>query len=388
MDYRLHKEAVSHIDSELNIIVKSNYFDLSKHNFRMISEQIGLDHESNKISFAHKGQQVFSIGADIKANICRNRSLPEMNLELTLCKPYERNTWIFYSVLLLMFVALWVSYQLTNRLESTLIKMISKFLEKAGLNVSQNSSLYQLFHELKKTNNSSKLYQNEAADLLAATAVNNKNMHVIHEMSAEIGVLEDFLKKASRSDHLKSHLSIAGQAIERLKLKRKCLLQDRIEAKQQFLLEKSTTIDLFIDDLRSMCDSLVNRSSKQIEIHYEITPSMQALPYSRIELTSILTGLVKNSIEAIRDKGTIIISIEVDGDHITFNVNDDGPGLSEKDLSIVSKYTKTSSKGDCSGGGLFFISHLVKSYLGKFKISSIPGEFTGVKISLPVNTAN
>ena len=104
-------------------------------------------------------------------------------------------------------------------------------------------------------------------------------------------------------------------------------------------------------------------------------------------LADVFDNILKNGIEAIKrkkDTGTILISAECEHEWVVIKFQDDGEGISKKDIRNVFKplYT-TKSRVTNWGLGLPFAMKIVKIHMGHIYMESIPGEGTTVNILLP-----
>ena len=84
---------------------------------------------------------------------------------------------------------------------------------------------------------------------------------------------------------------------------------------------------------------------------------------------SIFNNLVANAVEAIEDKGFVIIKLYKRNQHIFFEVIDDGPGITQKYKKLVfkpgftSKYDQAGTPS--TGIGLSYINEMVTELGGE-----------------------
>lgn len=109
---------------------------------------------------------------------------------------------------------------------------------------------------------------------------------------------------------------------------------------------------------------------------------------STVHVKKCLMNLIINAVEAIEDKGTITISTEnrhIDessenphhlkaGDYVILRVNDDGPGISKKDLDHIFEpfYTKKIMGRSGTGLGLTVVWNTMEDHGGKVILDSGP----------------
>ncbi len=126
---------------------------------------------------------------------------------------------------------------------------------------------------------------------------------------------------------------------------------------------------------------------KQIKLSIHIDENIPSVPCDRDTIKQMLINLIKNSIEAIKDKnGKIEISLSTYykdyEDYVIINVKDNGIGI-PKELSskIFEPYFSTKEQG--TGLGLSIVYKIVKAHNGFIEIDSEENKGTSVKIYLP-----
>jgi len=93
-------------------------------------------------------------------------------------------------------------------------------------------------------------------------------------------------------------------------------------------------------------------------------------------------NLIKNSIEAMPQGGTVLLNLSFDGDYVILQVIDTGVGMSEQELGRVFN-PFYSTKEDGSGLGLAMIKKIVEEHGGKVELTSTFGQGTTVSLFLP-----
>ncbi|WHY00990.1 sensor histidine kinase [Neobacillus sp. DY30] len=90
--------------------------------------------------------------------------------------------------------------------------------------------------------------------------------------------------------------------------------------------------------------------------------------YHIYTILSIVNNLVANAVEAIIEKGTIHIEVGFLHNSVQFQIEDDGPGITDKNRELIFKpgfTTKFDGMGYPSTGiGLTFVEHMVKKLNG------------------------
>ena len=99
------------------------------------------------------------------------------------------------------------------------------------------------------------------------------------------------------------------------------------------------------------------------------------------KLEAVFSNLLTNSIQAIEDKGEIVIRLEEKGDSIQFEIEDTGIGIAE---SVIPKIFEPlfTTKNNGTGLGLAICKTIIEQHGGSISVKSNPTTFT---IELPKN---
>ena len=104
---------------------------------------------------------------------------------------------------------------------------------------------------------------------------------------------------------------------------------------------------------------------------------------NRDRLVQLLLNVVKNSLQAMPDGGTVRITAEIDGRQAIVKVNDSGHGISEEEMTrIYEPFFTTRARG--TGLGLPLCRKIVEEHGGKITVQSVVGEGTSVSIAFPI----
>ncbi|MGM0831141.1 MAG: ATP-binding protein [Bacillota bacterium] len=127
---------------------------------------------------------------------------------------------------------------------------------------------------------------------------------------------------------------------------------------------------------------------KDILFHYHIKGNHPR--YHIYTILSIINNLVANAVEAIIEMGTIEIEVSFQENSVHFRIEDDGPGIPERNRDLIFKpgfTSKFDSMGNPSTGiGLTFLEDMVKKFNGKITFKSGSNNIgTVFIISLPVD---
>lgn len=117
-----------------------------------------------------------------------------------------------------------------------------------------------------------------------------------------------------------------------------------------------------------------------IQVHREYGHGFPPLLMQRGHLSEILVNLLKNTREALVEKGNVFVTADCQRDHsIEISVRDDGPGIApDKIERIFEAYYTTKERG--TGLGLAIVKHNVELYGGNVRVESELGK--GAKFTL------
>lgn len=123
----------------------------------------------------------------------------------------------------------------------------------------------------------------------------------------------------------------------------------------------------------------------EITITYDICNESCTIKADKKQIIRIISNLLNNSIQAISNykAGVIHIVLNRDNQNVLLNIEDNGCGIPEDQLSHVFRpYFTTRSNG--TGLGLVIVKGLIKAMEGTIRIESVVGKGTTVYISLPL----
>jgi PAS domain S-box-containing protein len=115
----------------------------------------------------------------------------------------------------------------------------------------------------------------------------------------------------------------------------------------------------------------------------ELAASLPALDYDERYIKQALLNLIKNSLAAMPEGGTLTIRTEAAGNEVRILIADTGMGIPEENLpKIFEPYFTTKETG--SGLGLTLVFKIIKEHRGEISVKSKEGEGTSFMIILPV----
>ncbi|EMO89110.1 GHKL domain protein [Leptospira noguchii str. 2001034031] len=131
--------------------------------------------------------------------------------------------------------------------------------------------------------------------------------------------------------------------------------------------------------------------NNQIKYGIEVIKNFQEIPLvicNPDELNQVWTNLIQNSIQALKGKGKIEISVFPWNGYVVVEIEDNGPGIPIKIQDRVwDPFFTTKDQGEGTGLGLGIVKGIVEKHKGKITLNSNPGK-TVFRVELPINPEN
>lgn len=144
-------------------------------------------------------------------------------------------------------------------------------------------------------------------------------------------------------------------------------------------------------DLREVVEGAIRLI--QGDIPREVKVSLQVphgivVRVDKAHLVQALINLILNGIQAMEQKGTLVITgrIALDGEHVFLEVQDTGTGISPEVLPrIFDPFFTTKEVGQGTGLGLAITYGIVERHQGHIRVESEPGKGTNFIVQLPLD---
>jgi signal transduction histidine kinase len=121
-------------------------------------------------------------------------------------------------------------------------------------------------------------------------------------------------------------------------------------------------------------------------IKYNPEKDMIIAQLDKIQLTRIITNLIKNSIQALKEKEnpTIEITVFKENNNVIITVSDNGKGIENEHKSHVFE-PKFTTKSSGMGLGLAMVKNIIEAYKGTITFTSELNKRTVFTVTLPLN---
>jgi len=222
--------------------------------------------------------------------------------------------------------------------------------------------------------------EKEKLELLGEMA--SKLSHEIKNPLHAIRGFSELLKSKYKSDQeefLYSHWIITN--IERI---------DRI-IKDSLQFTKNARPNLAPCNVNTVLEKAIQYSSipEYLELVKSFEPKLPEGMFDARLLESAFINLLTNAVQAIKDKGKIIVSTNFDEFDILIGIEDTGCGIPEENLEkIFQPFFTTKQEGASSGLGLSIVKNIVDKHGGKILVSSCLNKGTKFEIRLPLKSSN
>ncbi|MCF8038651.1 MAG: DUF3365 domain-containing protein [Desulfohalobiaceae bacterium] len=205
-----------------------------------------------------------------------------------------------------------------------------------------------------------------------------------HEINNPLGTIQCYvnLLKAELNDekHQEDLEVIARQTGRAQSIVRELLDFARPRSPEKMKCDLNRQIHKFLDFFQLQTEKNEIRLETDLQ---ENLPSFAADPGA---LEQILSNLVLNGLDAVKDRGWIKISTKYDQERseIFLKIQDSGPGITEKNLDrIFDPFFTTKEVGRGTGLGLAVVYGLVEEMGGRIEVDNAPGARFTITFSVP-----
>lgn len=200
-----------------------------------------------------------------------------------------------------------------------------------------------------------------------------------HEIKNPLAVCKGYLDMLDVNDSKKvnKYIPIIKQEINRSLN----IMSDFLEYSKIRIEKEIIDINVLLDDVYDSFKLLNKARNIKIEYNEQEKEIYINGDYSRLK--QVLLNLLKNSSEAIENKGIIIIDREIMNNKCVISIEDNGIGMTEETLSQITKLFYTTKK-EGSGIGVSLSNEIIKAHNGNLIYTSTINKGTIAKIELPL----
>jgi len=177
----------------------------------------------------------------------------------------------------------------------------------------------------------------------------------------------------------KNDLENIAQAVDRgIKITNRM----HIFARHEKITKKPIDLRDFFKTLDPVFGSMTRKKSPSISLKIDVDPLAGILVTDEVTIEEIIYNLIKNSVDAVDEKGAIQIKVfRPDSGHVRIDISDDGCGIPDENKPrIFDPFFTTKDPQQATGLGLYIVYQLVKMLEASIEIDSRIGRGTTVKI--------
>ncbi|MBD3180607.1 MAG: GHKL domain-containing protein [Candidatus Latescibacteria bacterium] len=205
---------------------------------------------------------------------------------------------------------------------------------------------------------------------------------VLHEIKNPLVSIGGFARSLLRSEELsgKDRESVEVIANESLRLEK--YLKSLQSSVSEVKLEEENINNVLKDTFQMLKGEMKER---KINLVKNLDPDLSLVRIDEVKMHEVMMNIIKNSIEAVDEGGTIEVKSWNDGNKVFVQVRDDGEGIqSDRMNRIFSPFYTTKDHG--SGLGLAFAHRIIKDHGGNITVSSASGK--GATFTISVRSVN
>jgi two-component system sensor histidine kinase YesM len=144
-----------------------------------------------------------------------------------------------------------------------------------------------------------------------------------------------------------------------------------------------TTVSREIEQVKAYVQIEQARMGKPLRVLYFFDEETLALPFMRLLLQPLLENAIQHSIRDNFEKGKVILSGRVEGQHIIIEITDNGKGIPQEVLDQLDKEIENRTGGRRHGVGLRNVNDRLKLYFGNsYKLHIETGPMMGTKVTI------
>ncbi|OGS22042.1 MAG: hypothetical protein A2252_02450 [Elusimicrobia bacterium RIFOXYA2_FULL_39_19] len=226
--------------------------------------------------------------------------------------------------------------------------------------------------------------QNQLIQSEKMSAVGQLAGGVAHEINNPLAVILGFAQTIAKKIKTDDPLYLPLASIEREALRCKYLIENLLLfSRKESNLFVESNLNKIVEDALILIETRTNINKIQIIKKLDINlPPMKINPNF---ITQVIINLCNNSIDAIPEKGQIIITTKQIENNIQLTVADTGTGIHEKLIGhVFEPFFTTKKVGKGTGLGLSLCYEIINKHSGAISIESIVNKGTIVTVCLPI----
>jgi PAS domain S-box-containing protein len=188
---------------------------------------------------------------------------------------------------------------------------------------------------------------------------------------------------------LEKRLQPSGNDLQRFKIAQrevdhleKLVSDVLIYAKPLVPNKEPSDLNTIVENALAMVEKSLK--DKEIEVRKDFAENLKEINVDASMITQCLINVFQNAVEAMEDKGIMVITLKEENGNMVIEVKDNGCGIDENDMPhLFNPFFTLKNYG--TGLGLSQVKKIIDQHEGEIKIISIKGEGTRFIIKLPEN---
>ncbi len=382
------------INSQRDTLTRSRLSDLSRGDYRSFVEGIGRAFSELFVQITSP-ENHFESGKKAASSHCSSgqielfREAKPVKLVIEMCRPYESPIGFFLFLGLLYLLASLFSFRLISVLERSSFEALSNFFKNAGVQAGSSKGLFGLLTGIRNLTDELTNARLKEIESAKSVAIGQMATQVAHDIRAPLMALSVVLEDISQLPEASQRL--ARSAVARVNDIANSLMERQRDliARDSDLIESSEPLSVqlvatFLENIVSeKIVTFQGRPGLEIRLQRGVTSYGLFAELQPVEFARLLSNLINNSVDAIPEAGTIIVSARRSADSVIVEVSDTGIGIADEHVPKLGSRGATFEKIDGTGLGLFHAKTTIESWGGHLEIESSDGKGTKVRLVIP-----
>lgn len=254
-------------------------------------------------------------------------------------------------------------------------KSIQKNIYTSIVDLGRTDELGDLNRALAEMHTEIREHEQSMKQLLSGIAHEIKNP--LGGIEIYTGLLEEAFSEGAYGEDSVEHRSYLEKVTRELRHLKQIVLEYLDYARPLRGHLEPLAVEAIFEDIHR----ILHPEMRQKNVQYGLSGKGVALG-DESKLRRVFLNLLKNSLEAVNERGTISINIESQDRVVSVEVSDDGKGIPEADLAdIFNPYFTTQDKG--YGLGLAIVKSIIDEMNGTILVESEVGKGTKFTLRLP-----
>lgn len=249
----------------------------------------------------------------------------------------------------------------------------------------KNSNIKSLYEDISNLISNLKESQKELLDKEKYMAMSELAAQVAHDIRSPLSALEMVLQskdeiEADKKELMKNAAIRINDIAENLLESYRAPLAISTDCSKHERFELSLLIDAIVDEKKLQYQPYsklsISIESREVALGYSVNAN-------KVELNRALSNIINNAVEATEFSGDVKVCLSRGEDKLELLIIDNGLGIAEEKLSIITQKGTSFGKKNGNGLGLYHAKKTIEDLGGKFEIKSHLGVGTTIVMTIP-----